>query len=370
MTSKTQIRYRPIEQPALQNIEGPVDLSRETMETRRKKTLNAMEKEKLDFLIIYGDREHGDNFEYLTGFAPRFEEGALVVGRDGRAALLLGNESLRMSGYSRIEAEAVQVPCFSLPNQPMENERDLREIFRELGIQENSRVGMAGWKMFTSKINHNPDTLEVPCFIAEAVKGITSHVRNATGLFIHPLTGIRIRKNANEIAHYEFGAALASQCVKRLMDKIQVGITEMELAGELAVYGQPPTVQAICATGERFTKGIVAPRMKGTALGDRFTTTMGLKGGLTCRAGYIARSEEDLPEGEKDYIDRIVKPYVWTMAKWYSSMGVGVRAADLYHLIEQEAPRDKYGWRLNPGHYTAGGGVGILTYVSRLPGGV
>ena len=73
---------------------------------------------------------------------------------------------------------------------------------------------------------------------------------NATGLFIHPKTGARIHNNANEIAHYEYGAALASCCMMRMLDQIEEGKTEIELASFLASGGQPVNVQTICATGD------------------------------------------------------------------------------------------------------------------------
>ena len=74
-----------------------------------------MQSEKLDVMLIYGDLEHGSNFEYLTGFLPRFEEALLVVHKNGTAYLLLGNENLNKAGISRIKAKAVHVPYFSLP---------------------------------------------------------------------------------------------------------------------------------------------------------------------------------------------------------------------------------------------------------------
>ena len=84
--------------------------------------------------------------------------------------------------------------------------------------------------------------------------------------------------NANEIAHYEYAAATASHCVYEVMNAIEVGKTEMELAELLAAHGQPLSVQTICATGERFTNATVEPRNKKVQLGDRITFTMGLKG--------------------------------------------------------------------------------------------
>ena len=56
-----------------------------------------MAKEQYDALIIYADKEHGSNFEYFTGFIPRFEEGLLIIDKNDKATLVLGNENLKMS---------------------------------------------------------------------------------------------------------------------------------------------------------------------------------------------------------------------------------------------------------------------------------
>ncbi len=74
-----------------------------------------MEWEQIDCLMIYGDLEHGSNFEYLTGFLPRFEEALLVIHRRDPAFMLLGNENMKMSGHSRIPAQAIHVPDFHCP---------------------------------------------------------------------------------------------------------------------------------------------------------------------------------------------------------------------------------------------------------------
>lgn len=49
---------------------------------------------------MYADKEHGGNFEYLTGFIPRFEEALLVLHREGEAVLVLGNENLKLAAFA------------------------------------------------------------------------------------------------------------------------------------------------------------------------------------------------------------------------------------------------------------------------------
>lgn len=351
-----EIRYGDIS--ALRTITEavPVDLTDETMQERKQKILSRMEKEELDALCVYADREHGGNFGYLTGFEPRFEEAVLVLHKKGKAFLLLGNESLKMAQYARIKAKAVHVPHFSLPDQPMETEFSIKELMEQAGLKKGMRAGIAGWKRFTSKKEENEKLFEVPSFIVEAIRetiGDQGSLWNKNDLFLHPETGARIRVNANEAAHFEYGASKASQCVLRVMDEIEEGKTELELAEFLHAQGQPQTVQAICATGERFTNAVVAPRNKKVVKGDRFSVTMGLKGGLTCRAGFAAESDRDLPEEQKGYMEEVVKPYFAALATWYSSVGLGVSAGEIYDLTEQVIPAEMYGWKLNPGHYTS-----------------
>ena len=50
---------------------SPILLTDETIEERKQKILTRMHKLYLDKLVIYGDVEHGSNFEYLVGFLYR-----------------------------------------------------------------------------------------------------------------------------------------------------------------------------------------------------------------------------------------------------------------------------------------------------------
>ena len=103
----------------------PVTLTDATMLERKDKLLARMREERFDALVIYADKEHGGNFEYLTGFIPRFEEGLLILDKSGQATAILGNENLKMAQHSRLPVTLKHCPLFSLPNQPMDNEKPL-----------------------------------------------------------------------------------------------------------------------------------------------------------------------------------------------------------------------------------------------------
>ena len=110
MREAEQICYGTVTPPAPDCTGVPVLISDEVMEKRCAAVMARMEEEKLDSLVVYGDLEHGQNFAYLTGFLPRFEEALLVLNRDGHHAMLMGNENLNKVSCARIKAQAVHVP--------------------------------------------------------------------------------------------------------------------------------------------------------------------------------------------------------------------------------------------------------------------
>lgn len=347
------ILYDVVKQPKRNDNYLPVDIDESTRMEHVHKVLHSMKRYQLDILLVYADREHGANFAYLTGFEPRFEEAVCVLHSDGRAYLMLGNENLKMNTYSAMKTTAIHVPYFSLPNQPMENSKSLLGAFYESGIADGKTIGICGWKLFTCAQEKKEEIFDVPYFIVDSVKRINKAGKtvSAGDLFLNPENGVRICVNANEIAHYEFGAGLASGCVLKAMNAIEPGKTEMEIASNLSAFGQPVSVTTICATGERFEGGVVFPRNKEIKLGDKFSLTYGLRGGLTSRAGYVVYEKQELPVAVRNYIDVIAKPYYKAAVTWLEHIGIGVTGGELYRLMEQLLPRETYHWSLNPGHY-------------------
>ena len=84
--------------------------------------------------------------------------------------------------------------------------------------------------------------------------------------------------------------------------------------------------------------------------GDPVTLCWAMRGGLSCRAGYLAKGPEDLPQKNRDYLEKVVKPYFAAAAAWYENIGLGVTGGEIYELVERIFPKEQYGWSLNPGH--------------------
>lgn len=348
------IQLRTITPPRKFSHVAPVPLTDATMLARKNNVLARMRDEGFDALVIYADKEHGSNFEYLTGFIPRFEEGLLVLDNTGNATLILGNENLKMANYARLPVTLKHCPHFSLPNQPMANEKPLETLLQESGLGALTKVGLVGWKMFTTAQDNNAALFDLPYFVVEAIKRSTrATLENATHLFIRGDRGVRTVNNENEIAHYEYGANLASNSMLTALDAVEPGIREVELGALLNAEGQYQTVVTIAAAGQRFENANFYPTYKKVERGQPLSMTTGFKGGLSSRTGFVIADAQELPENQQDYLTRVAKPYFAAVARWLEVINIGMPGGELYAQVESVLPKATYGWHLNPGHLSA-----------------
>lgn len=328
-----------------------IHLNDETMKMRLEKVRSKMAEKKLDVLIVYGDLEHGSNYEYLTGFLPRFEESILVLHARKPDYLLLGNENLNKAGIARIKADPIHVPFFSLPNQPMEDDAPLEQYFEKAGLARGMRVGISGWKHFTSTQADNRKLFDIPHYLLEAIKNaaVDGELLNATDIFIGE-NGVRTTCNANEIAHYEFGSVLAAKGMQSAMEHVKEGISEMELGSYLDQYGQDKSVVTIASTGTRFEHANLYPSNKKVARQDKMALTVGYRGGLSSRSGYAVSCGKELPKEAEDWQTQLAEPYFNAVVHWLETIHIGMSGNELYHEIEKVLPSEIFHWSLCPGH--------------------
>lgn len=319
---------------------------------RLDKTLSAMKKRGYECLVIYADREHFSNFQYLTGFEPRFEEGILILKQNGGASLLLGNECFGMYAHSQLKAKGILYQALSLPSQPIDKLRPLKEIFREEGIGQGCKVGMVGWKLMYPRYG-DEKTFDVPHFIVEATEDAAGPdcVSNATDLFVHPEYGIRMIHSAKEIVYLEYGACYASDAVRNILTAMRTGITELELSRAINSGGLEISCYPMLSSGYRTGLGLISPSSKIIGFGEPVNLSQGLRGGLTCRAGYAAYCAEDLPEAQRDYIEKLAAPYFATVVNWFEHIKIGETGGAVYQMVQSTFPKEEYGWVLNPGHF-------------------
>lgn len=341
--------------PKPDNSGEPILLSDDTIRLRKQKILNLMQESNLSSLVVYADKEHGSNFEYLTGFIPRFEEGLQILNQDGSSTLVLGNENYNKVRFSRVESDGIHCPLFSLSNQPMNDFRPLAHYLRQANFDTSQKVGLVGWKLLSNDFNDFHQNFDLPAFIIDSLAKVVGKDKlvNATQIYMHPGKGARVTNNANEIARYEYGASLASDAVLSALNALEEGVKETEIGDLLNRDGQYQNVMTISAFGDRFTKANLYPTDRQLKKGDKVALTVSYKGGLSSRSGYAVSNLAELEKVDPGYLDEVLIPYFKAYNWWLNNISIGINGDDFYNSFAEYYPQSKYGWELCPGHLTS-----------------
>ena len=349
------IKVKKVSSPRPDHTGEPVILSEETIEQRKQKLLKLMKNNGLSSLIVYADKEHGSNFEYLTGFIPRFEEGLQILNQDGHSTLILGNENFNKVKFSRVKSEGVHCPLLSLPNQPMNDFKPFHTYLEQVNIDKSGKIGLVGWKLLSNDFDDFHHNFDLPAFIVSACQEVFGKEKlvNATQVYMHPGKGARANNNANEIAHYEYGSSLASDAVLSAINELDEGIKETTVGNLLSRDGQYQNVVTISAFGERFEHANIYPTNRQLKSGDKVAVTVSYKGGLSSRSGYAVSNLEELENVDQGYFENVVIPYFKAYNWWLNNISIGVKGGDFYNAFAKYYPQESYGWELCPGHLTS-----------------
>ena len=309
-----------------------------------------MRQRRYDRIVVWADREHSAGISFLTGFDPRFEEAILVVDAAGAddPAVLVGNECWGMAGAAPLRMRRHLFQDLSLPSQPRDRSAPLAEILVDEGIRTGARVGVVGWKTYRDRA-----TIEVPAFLVEAIRGLVGPdglVENAGDLLIDAADGLRVINDADQLAQLEAAATRTSGGIRRLLEGLRPGMTEREAVALLGWDGSPLSCHLMLTAGPRATLGLLSPGDRPIERGDRFTVAFGIWGALNCRAGFVVEDADELPVEIRDYVDRLVGPYVAAIAEWYRALRTGVRGAVLHEIVARRLGDPFFGIFLNPGH--------------------
>ncbi len=302
----------------------------------------------LDRVLVYADREHSANLSYLTGFDPRFEEALLIVGAAGEPAILVGNECIGMAAAAPLPMRRHLFQDFSLPSQPRDRSRSLRDILGDEGVTDDARIGLVGWKTYG-----DPGRSDLPSYLVDEVRALVGHggsLTNATDIFIGAADGLRIISETEQLAAFEWASCQTSQGVRQLLDGLEPGMTEREAVRLLDWNGWPLSCHLMLTAGPRASLGLLSPGDRPIERGDRFTVAFGMWGALSCRAGFVVESADELPEPIRDYVDRLVAPYFAAIAEWYATIRIGVTGGELDAIIKRRLGGPFFGIFLNPGH--------------------
>ena len=327
------------------------------VEERLQKCLELMNSRNLTHLIVYGDKEHFANMMYLTHFDPKFEEALLIINHEDIPLILVGNECaghlsaspLYHSGKLRHEV----YQSFSLISQPRNHSRPLKTIFEDEGLTVDSKVGCIGWKYFTDIEFSRPEMIiEIPSYIVETLRSICGYdnVVNATDLLMSPQFGLRTQCSVHEIAFFEYSNIMASEGMKNLLKNFRCDVTDFELIKEYQYTGYPLSCHMGMKSSGNQHIGLSGPMGALIKKGEPCSTGIAYWGSNICRAGWVAESENDLPESAKDYVGNFAAPYFFACSKWYENLKIGTKGSVLQDIINTYLPFAKFAVSLNPGH--------------------
>ena len=358
MTAKARThRIIQIDWPEFGQASYPPQAPTSEFEKRIDDLRAMMGERELSHLVVYGDREHFANLAYLTGFDPRFEEALLIISPDRNPLLVVGNECEAYLGVSplfndgKLRKERFQP--FSLLNQPRDQSRFIREIFAGEGIGETSMVGCVGWKYFSD--GEHPDArhaIDIPSYLADTLRALAGRNRvvNSTDLLMHPGYGLRSFCSPSEIAYFEYTSVLASDAMKRMLFGMREGMTDHEVVALAGINGEPLGCHITFTTGRTARLGLSSPKDEKIQRGHTLATNICYWGGNSTRAGWIASSARDLPSEAADYVANYAGPYFEAMYEWFALLKPGTSGGQLWRLIRERLPFERFEIFLNPGH--------------------
>jgi hypothetical protein len=335
----------------------PPQTSSAELEQRVHQLRTKMDERKLSHLVVYGDREHFANLAYLTGFDPRFEEAVLIFGPNSKPLLVVGNECEAYVGVSplfndgKLRRERFQP--FSLLNQPREHSRKIKEIFAEEGIDANSKVGCAGWKYFSdSELPDARHAIELPSYLVDTLRDLAGRekVVNATDLLMHPGYGLRAFCSPSDIAYFEYTSVQASESIKQMIFGMREGMTDHEVVALGGTCGEPLACHTTFGTGRTAAFGLSGPRGEKIKRGNSLSMNISYWGSNSCRSGWIASSARDLPSAAAGYVPEFAGLYFEAMNDWFALLKPGTPGGQLWRLIQDRLPFERFGIFLNPGH--------------------
>ena len=319
---------------------------------------SAMEKQGVDVAVVYGDREHFANIEYLSAYDCRFEESLLVVPLEGTPTILVGNEGMAYSYVVPYPVNREYYGGFSLQGQPHGKDEDLAAILAKAGIAPGKRTGVCGFKYFTSVATGDPDhTYDLPMYIMNDIFRAAGdeNVINITSILTGLENGIRLKvHSAREIARAEAAGCLCAAVVQRALKALKRGVSEYALSEEARPGFAPWTMFPMVNFGpEHIALGLGSPSDARALLeGDPCGICYGIRGCLTARVGLAVSDEASMERTLGNYLYPFYGKFFEAMCKWYETLRIGCTGNDLHWAVHNIIGGSEFGVTLNAGHYT------------------
>lgn len=221
----------------------------------------------IDAVLVFSTESEPAGVRYFSDYWPSFETAGVLVPRDGDAVLLIGPESMTFAkARSKIE-RIVRMRDFresSQPDYPGSRLTLWRDLLCEMGIR---RLGVAGWHML-------PHTIH-----AGLAEVLGSEKITCADELVRKIT---LRKSPAELACLREAAGISELGFKAVLERIEPGMTEVQLAGIAAAamlaQGAEATGYPIwCCSGPNSTQAISRPTHRQVKTGEIIHFSVGAK---------------------------------------------------------------------------------------------
>jgi hypothetical protein len=342
------IILKHIPMPSLEFTEEVPAVPAEEYERR---LASLVQKAETDWVLVYADREHYANLTYLIHYDPRFEEGLLVLRRNGQRILIVGNEGLGYLSVLPVPVEIELCQTFSLNSQPRSTASRLKDVLAKIGITSGQTVCVVGWKYLeTYEVDEIQTPAFIPAFYLEVLRtlvGPRGKLVDGTTLMMHPEAGLRATNGADQIAAFEWAARNTSAAVFNILRNARPGMSEMQAIQNMRYAGQPMSMHPIFVSGKGEINGLRSPSAKLIEYGDAVSTGLGYWGSLVCRAGMM------LGQPDAAFFEHVAAPYFRVIATWYQTMRLGITGKDIFQAVGRAFEGSSLRSSLNPGHLTS-----------------
>ena len=273
----------------------------------------------LDVLIVNSNEADYANVRYFSNFWPLFETAGVAISPSGKAALMVGPESLKYSSDRSMIQNIFQLMEYresADPAYPELKASTFTDVFRSIGVQgKRLKIGVGGYLV------SNPIQLDglKACFPdAEIVRADDVMV------------ALRSIKSENEIACIREGLRITELATQAVINRIRPGMTELQLVGvaqetiyangaeyeglPMYVFSEKSTRHAISrSTYREIQKGDIV-QLNLSAKVDGYSPSIGMP-----------ISMGPLKGKKKDVVEFGLEAHRWT----YDQLKAGVLAADV-----------------------------------------
>jgi len=247
---------------------------------RIERVQEALSKEGLDALMVYGDEYRKEGLRYVSNFWPIFERSACFIPKNGDpvvACAAEGEQNAREMSVWQDVRNVKDFACVSVPEEidyPLAEFSSLKEILHET-LGGGKRLGVVGW-------------FDIPSPIFDRIRNALPGLELVDAGEI--LNEMRLIKTDAEIACLEEAGRLACTGYRELLKTAVPGNTELQAAGAAEGAARRAGAEAITfmvfGSGERCETIIGRPTSKVIEQGDMIMAALAVQ-----YQGYVSTVE-------------------------------------------------------------------------------